>query len=163
MVFEIFALGLIVQALFRTTPVTFGAVLPIFLVATVFYFVTGEKYFEDSNIPLLVFLGASFFVTDPATSPKTLGAKLLFGALYGGGVLLLFQIFRRYSLPTFYEKLLFVPILNLGINAMDRAVLWLRPNLPASFCDAISAPTNRLLMTYWVTLFALMCLIKFVP
>ena len=84
--------------------------------------VTGVPYFVDSEIPAAVFLGLHLLVTDPSTSPRTPFGRAIFGVLYGLGVVALYAILGALGMPTFYDKLLCVPLLNLAVPAIDRAV-----------------------------------------
>src|SRR5262249_4255005 len=79
----IFLLGLIVQFFFRTTLMTLGAVVMLWMLNSVYTRETGTYYFIFSYIPAPVFLGLHLLVTDPATSPRTDLGKVIFGALYG--------------------------------------------------------------------------------
>jgi hypothetical protein len=58
--------------------------------------------------------------TDPSTSPKTDLGRVIFGMLYGLSTVALYQLLGMWGMPTFYDKLLQVPILNLSIKAIDR-------------------------------------------
>jgi tetratricopeptide (TPR) repeat protein len=85
--------------------------------------------------------------------------RLLFGVLYASGVIAIYVVFDRLGLPTFYDKLLPVPLLNLSIRAIDRAA---RSNLLKRFDPAAIgrtlAPRRRNLayMTIWIALFGAM-------
>ena len=59
--------------------------------------------------------------TDPSTSPRTELGRVIFGALYGLSTIALYELLGSAGLPTFYDKLLQVPILNLSITLIDRA------------------------------------------
>jgi hypothetical protein len=59
-------------------------------------------------------------VTDPATSPRKNLGRAIFGAGYGVGVFLLYGWLDNIGVPTFYDKLLCVPALNLTVRALDR-------------------------------------------
>ena len=83
---------------------------------------TGVPYFVDSDIPSAVFLGLHLLVTDPSTSPRTPLGRAIFGVLYGLGVFGLYSLLGALGMPTFYDKLLCVPLLNLAVPAIDRAV-----------------------------------------
>ncbi len=83
---------------------------------------TGVPYFLDSEIPSAVFLGLHLLVTDPSTSPRTPLGRAIFGVLYGLGVFALYSLLGALGAPTFYDKLLCVPLLNLACRAIDRAV-----------------------------------------
>jgi hypothetical protein len=58
--------------------------------------------------------------TDPSTSPRTDLGRVCFGALYGLSTVALYQWLGSAGLPTFYDKLLQVPLLNLSVKAIDR-------------------------------------------
>src|SRR6185369_2062153 len=88
---EIFAVGLVVQALFSVTLVTLSAAAALFILSLAYTGATGLYYFVDSNIPIAVFLGLHLLVTDPATSPRRNFGKLLFGAMYGALVWALYS------------------------------------------------------------------------
>ena len=80
---------------------------------------TGVPYFLDSEIPSAVFLGLHLLVTDPSTSPRTPLGRLVFGVLYGLGVFGLYSLLGAIGAPTFYDKLMCVPLLNLSVP-LDR-------------------------------------------
>jgi hypothetical protein len=58
---EIFLVGLVVQALFSVTPITLSAVTVLYGLNVAYTYITGSHQFVDSNIPVLVFLGAHLF------------------------------------------------------------------------------------------------------
>ncbi|HAT16402.1 MAG TPA: hypothetical protein DCS76_01320, partial [Gemmatimonadetes bacterium] len=76
----------------------------------------------DSEIPSAVFLGLHLLITDPSTSPRTPVGKSIFGGLYGLGVFGLYALLGALGVPTFYDKLLCVPLLNLSVQRIDRLV-----------------------------------------
>jgi hypothetical protein len=117
---EIFLLGLIVQYFFKVTLVTLSAVAVLALVSLVFYWTTGTYYFIDANVPVPMFIGLHFLVTDPSTSPRSNAGKMLFGALYGGLTAAFFWTFEQIGVPSVYDKLLPIPILNLLVPALER-------------------------------------------
>jgi hypothetical protein len=55
-------------------------------------------------------------VTDPSTSPRTPLGRAVFGVLYGLGVFGLYALLGAMGLPTFYDKLMMVPLLNLLVR-----------------------------------------------
>ncbi len=73
------------------------------------------------TFPIAVFLGMHLLFTDPSTSPRTELGRMIFGALYGLSTVALYQLLGTTGLPTFYDKLLQVPLLNLSIKLIDRA------------------------------------------
>jgi hypothetical protein len=126
---EIFLLGLVVQALFSVTLVTLSAAAALYAMNLAFTHFTGLYYFIDTNIPAAVFLGLHLLVTDPATSPRKNFGKIVFGAMYGVLVFGLYWFLGWLGVPTFYDKLLCVPPLNLTVRALDRASVALTARL----------------------------------
>jgi hypothetical protein len=118
---EIFLLGLVVQALFSVPLVTLSAAAALYVMNLIFSHHTGLYFFVDTNIPAAVFLGLHLLITDPATSPKRPFGKIVFGAMYGAAVFGLYWFLGLIGVPTFYDKLLCVPPLNLTVRALDRA------------------------------------------
>ena len=118
----LFLIGLVVMYFFSITTVTAGAAVTLVGLSALYMKVTGVPYFVDSDIPSAVFLGLHLLVTDPSTSPRTPVGRLIFGVLYGLGVFALYAILTALGTPTFYDKLLCVPLLNLAAPAIDRFV-----------------------------------------
>jgi hypothetical protein len=127
---EIFALGLVVQALFSVTLVTLSAAAALLILNLAYTGATGLYYFVDSTIPIAVFLGLHLLVTDPATSPRRASGKVIFGAMYGALVFWLYDLLGRMGAPTFYDKLLCVPPLNLLAPPLDRLGATIEARLP---------------------------------
>jgi len=151
---EIFLLGLVVQALFSVTLVTLSAAAALYAMNLVFTHSTGLYYFIDTNIPAAVFLGLHLLVTDPATSPRKNFGKIVFGAMYGAGVFGLYWLLGWLGAPTFYDKLLCVPPLNLTVRALDRASVTLAPHFRMPAWTPKRA--NFAHMGIWIGLFAVM-------
>ena len=116
----IFLLGLVVQLLFSVPLMTLWASVALVVLNVIYTQVTGVYYFIDAGIPVAVFLGLHLLMTDPATSPKTNRGKAMFGTLYGVSVFALYSILEWMGAPTFYDKLLCVPVLNLMVPWFDR-------------------------------------------
>ncbi|HTS26893.1 MAG TPA: tetratricopeptide repeat protein [Bryobacteraceae bacterium] len=166
---EIFLLGLVVQALFSVTLVTLAAAAALYLLNLIYTDSTGVYHFVDSNIPAAVFLGLHLLVTDPATSPRKNLGKVMFGALYGGAVFGLYSVLGWFGAPTFYDKLLCVPPLNLTVRFLDRfslrAEAWLAQQRvrPLDWIATRSPrQANLAYMGVWVSLFAWMAATGFV-
>ena len=117
----LFGVGLVVMYFFSVTLVTMSAAGMLFGLSAVYSARTDVPYFLDSEIPSAVFLGLHLLVTDPSTSPRTPLGKLIFGVLYGGSVFTLYTVLWAIGAPTFYDKLLCVPLLNLLVPWIDRA------------------------------------------
>jgi hypothetical protein len=118
---EMFVVGLVVQALFSVTLVTLSAAAMLYALNVLYTASTGLYFFIDFNIHPAVFLGLHLLVTDPATSPRKNLGKAIFGAGYGAIVFVLYGWLDSHGLPSFYDKLLPVPILNLTVRLLDRA------------------------------------------
>jgi hypothetical protein len=118
----LFLIGLPGQFLFGVASMTLAAAATTYLTGLAYFWATGTYFFIDSYIPVGVFLGMHLLFTDPSTSPRTELGRIVFGALYGLGTVVCYAILGRAGLPTFYDKLLPVPILNLTIKAIDAAV-----------------------------------------
>lgn len=116
----VFAVGLVVQYVFRTTLMTLSAAATIALIGLLHHEVTGTYWFVFTNIPAPVFLGLHLLVTDPATSPRSSAGKVLFGVLYGLLTFLFYGLLENIGSPTVYDKLLPVPLLNLSVRWIDR-------------------------------------------
>jgi hypothetical protein len=121
MYLALFLIGLPGQILFGVTTMTMSAVVTTYLFGLLYFAVTGVYFFYDSYIPIAVFLGMHLLFNDPSTSPRTELGRLIYGALYGLSTIALYSLLGRAGLPTFYDKLLQVPLLNLSIKLIDRA------------------------------------------
>jgi hypothetical protein len=153
----LFLVGLVVMYFFSITLVAGTAAGVLFGASALYSAVTGVPYFIDSEIPTAVFLGLHLLVTDPSTSPRTPPGKFLFGVMYGAGVFVLYALLGTAGAPTFYDKLLSVPLLNLSVRWIDRFV--------SSFSDKAwihralnwrSAWSNVVHITAWALFFGLM-------
>ena len=154
----LFGLGLVVMYFFSITLVAGLAAATLFGLSAAFYALTGVPYFLDSEIPAAVFLGLHLLITDPSTSPRAPAGKGLFGVGYGFGVFALYSILGAAGAPTFYDKLLCVPLLNLSVRAIDsgvaRASTWRWPG--ALRVDWQARRLNLAFIGAWVLFFAAM-------
>jgi hypothetical protein len=98
-----------------------SAVVTTYLFGLLYFAATGVYYFFDSYIPIAVFLGMHLLFTDPSTSPRTELGRIMFGMLYGLSVIAFYAVLGAAGVPSFYDKLLPVPLLNLAIKLIDRA------------------------------------------
>jgi hypothetical protein len=154
---QIFLLGLVVQFFFSVTLMTLAATAVLCLLNLAYSGMTGGYHFVDSNIPIAVFLGLHLLMTDPATSPQTILGKIIFGAGYGVGVFISYGVLAHFGLPRFYDKLLVVPLLNVGVQLMDRiGASWFAGRFAC--WDTAFPPwrTNLIHMACWIVLFAVM-------
>ncbi len=88
---------------------------------------------------------------DPSTSPRTEWGRIIYGALYGLSTVALYSLLGHTGLPTFYDKLLQVPLLNLSVKAIDRWAAKLAGK-PA----VASRPRNLAYMGVWAVVFAVL-------
>lgn len=161
---HIFLLGLVVQYLFSVTLVTLMSALALIVLNLSYTAATGVYFFEDSNIPIAVFLGLHLLITDPATSPRSAFGKAVFGLLYGTGVFLMYGFLGWLGVPTFYDKLLCVPALNLLVPFIDAAAHKFKPmasERPVVYSE-ISPAANRIHMAIWIAIFGVMLSTSFV-
>ena len=154
----LFLAGLVVMYAFSITLVAASAAIVLFGLSALWSAMTGVPYFIDSEIPTAVFLGLHLLVTDPSTSPRTPIGKTMFGVLYGGCVFGLYALLGALGVPTFYDKLLGVPLLNLGVRRID--VLVARIGSRAPFRTAagwLARPgANLTQMAVWIAFFLAM-------
>jgi TPR repeat protein len=83
---------------------------------------------------------------------------LIFGVMYGVGVFALYALLTAAGMPTFYDKLLCVPLMNLAVPAIDRFVRSLGPQpiLRLLRLDGPLGRGNLAHMAAWGAFFALM-------
>jgi len=157
----LFLVGLIVMYFFSITLVAGFAAITLFGFSALYSATTSVPYFLDSEIPAAVFLGLHLLITDPSTSPRTPLGKSIFGVLYGLGVFALYKILGSIGVPTFYDKLLCVPLLNLSVIAIDRAVRSINSEAWLNVWRAswLGGKANLAHMSVWIVLFATMTIL----
>lgn len=156
----LFLIGLVVMYFFSITLVAGMAAITLFGFSAIYSAASGVPYFLDSEIPAAVFLGLHLLVTDPSTSPRTPLGKLLFGLLYGIGVFALYTLLDVWGSPTFYDKLLCVPLLNLSVIFIDNFVRSVKAEGLVNVWNAswFSGKANIAHMGLWIAVFGLMSL-----
>jgi len=117
----IFLVTLPAQYLWGVVTMTLSAAATTYLLGLLYLGLTGNDLFVGSYIGIAVFLSMHLLFTDPSTSPRTELGRMIFGMLYGLSVMALLKLLEYNGIPAFYDKLLAVPILNLMIQAIDRA------------------------------------------
>lgn len=157
----LFLAGLVVMYFFSITLVAGFAAITLFGFSALYSATTGVPYFLDSEIPAAVFLGLHLLITDPSTSPRTPLGKSIFGVLYGLGVFGLYKLLGMFGLPTFYDKLLCVPLLNLSVIAIDRVVNSIKSKTLVNVGRAswFGGRLNLVHMSIWVVLFSVLTVI----
>ena len=157
----LFLAGLVVMYFFSITLVAGMAAITLLAFSAIYSATTGVPYFLDSDIPAAVFLGLHLLVTDPSTSPRTPMGKLIFGVLYGLGVFALYTLLGALGVPTFYDKLLCVPLLNLSVIAIDRTVRSINSQAWTNVWQSswLGGRANLAHMGVWIVVFAAMSLL----
>lgn len=154
----LFLVGLVVMYFFSITLVAGMAAITLFGISALYSIGTGVPYFLDSEIPAAVFLGLHLLITDPSTSPRTPLGKTLFGVLYGLGVFGLYSLLGTMGAPTFYDKLLVVPLLNLSVITIDRTVRSIHSEALLNVWKEswFGGRSNLAHMSIWIVIFASM-------
>ena len=153
----LFLAGLPGQFFFGVTSMTMSAVVAAYAFGRIYFAATGIYFFYDSYIPIAVFLGMHLLFNDPSTSPRTELGRIVFGALYGFSTVALYQLLGGMGMPTFYDKLLQVPLLNLSVRGIDQAarskfLSWLDP--AALGRSLVPRQRNLAYMSIWAVVFA---------
>ena len=152
----LFLVALPGQFFFGVTTMTLAAVVSTYAFGLLYFWATGIYFFYDSYIPIAVFLGMHLLFTDPSTAPRTDAGRIVFGVMYGLSTVALYQLLGMNGMPTFYDKLLQVPLLNLsviGIDRLARAGAFRRLD-PAPLAAWVSARRPQLAyMSVWVLVF----------
>jgi len=151
----LFAIGLVAMYFFNITLVSAFAAATLFGLSALYTQIVGVPFFIDSEIPIAVFLGLHLLVTDPSTSPRTPPGKLIFGLLYGATVFGLYELLGQFQQPTFYDKLLCVPLLNLSVQWIDRVAAKLPQRFLVGEVQGIAIPrrANVFHMAVWAVFF----------
>ena len=155
----IFLVGVPGQFLFGVTTMTMSAVVTMYAFGVVYFALTGVYFFSDSYIPIAVFLGMHLLFTDPSTSPRTELGRVVFGMVYAWSVVVLYSVLGAIGAPTFYDKLMGVPIMNLTINGIDQIVHShaLKRFDPAAFGRRlVGRRRNLAYIGAWTTVFVVM-------
>jgi hypothetical protein len=116
----IFLVALPGQILFGVARMTLAAVATMYAISLLYFNATGTYLFYDAHIPVPVFLGMHLLFTDPSTSPRSELGRIVFGMLYALAATACYVLLGWLEAPTFYDKLLPVPLLNLLVRHIDR-------------------------------------------
>jgi hypothetical protein len=147
------------QLLFGVASMTLSAVITMLAIGVVYFSATGTYLFFDAFIPVPVFLGMHLLFTDPSTSPRTELGRVWFGVLYAVLIAVFFVVLSGLGIPTFYDKLLPVPFMNLMVRRIDR-LAESRPLAaldPARVGRALSQGQRNVAYTFvWVSVFMVM-------
>jgi len=153
----LFLIGLPGQFFFGVTSMTMSAVVATWVFGRLYFAATGIYFFYDSYIPIAVFLGMHLLFNDPSTSPRTELGRIVYGALYGLSTCALYELLGMAGMPTFYDKLLQVPLLNLSVKGIDRAARrTTRSAVSPSPGSLTPARRNLAYMSLWAVVFTVM-------
>ena len=145
------------QFFFAVTSMTMSAVAAAYAFSRIYFAATGIYFFYDSYIPIAVFLGMHLLFNDPSTSPRTELGRIVYGALYGLSCCALYQLLGSAGMPTFYDKLLQVPLLNLsvkGIDGLARSRVFRALDPAALGRSLLPRQRNLAYMSIWTVVFA---------
>lgn len=159
----IFLVALAGQVLFGVARTTISAAITLYAIGLVYFASTGTYLFYDAYIPPAVLIGMTLLVTDPSTSPRSDLGRLAFGVLYAIATAILFVLLERAGAPTFYDKLLPVPLLNLLVRRIDRVATSsaLAALDPARWLRSLGvARSNVAYTSFWIGTFVVMSLTK---
>ena len=159
----IFLAALPGQLLFGVAMMTMPAVVTMYAVGLLYFHATGTYLFYDAYIPVPVFLGMHLLLPDPSTSPRTELGRITFGVLYALGTVMFYVLLTGAGAPTFYDKLLPVPLMNLLVRLIDRvaASTSLRVLDPSRLGRTLTPRGRRIAYaTIWVCVFGVMSAFK---
>ena len=158
---SIFLMGLIVLSFVPSVLVTLSATLTFMALGAVFFWMTGLYRFVDTTIPIAVWLGLTLLATDPASTPRRGLGKVIFGVLYAASVFVIYGVLRALERPptlgdpglhvSYFDKLLFLPVLNLSVRWIDRLAGWLTPRLDRIYPSLLKNPKVHLVA--WIGVF----------
>ena len=144
------------QISFGVARMTLPAVVTMYALSLGYFKATGTYLFYDAHIPLPVFLGMHLLFTDPSTSPRTELGRIVFGILYALAATACYVLLGQLGAPTFYDKLLPVPILNLLVRGIDKLAASPALNVvdPSRLLPALTAtPRNLVYVLVWAGTF----------
>ena len=155
----LFLVSLPGQYRFGITTMSLSAVVTTYAIGLPYFAMTGAYFFVDTYVPVAVFLGMLLLVVDPATAPRTELGRIIFGGFYGLSSVGLYALLGWMGAPTFYDKLLQIPLMNLSIQAIDRAarsptLSWLDPARIGSSLRPMQR--NLAYTSVWVVVFGAM-------
>jgi len=155
----LFLVSLPGQYRFGITTMSLSAIVTTYGFGLTYFAATGTYFFIDSYIPVAVFLGILLLFVDPATAPRTELGRIFFGAMYGASTVVLYDLLGRMGAPTFYDKLLQIPIMNLSVQMIDRAarsptLAWLDPARLGP--RLLPVRRNLVYTSVWVVVFSVM-------
>lgn len=142
----VFLVGCISQWLAGTALIAFGAAAMMIFAYYLSVAFTGLPLM-NAMIHGNVFLAMTLLITDPATTPKTTSGRLILGFIYGLSIIFAYGILMHLDAPTHYDKVLFVPLLNLLAPYFDK--------IPACVPQLNFTLTKRLQLALYMGLMAI--------
>jgi hypothetical protein len=140
----------VVQVLFATTPITLGAVIANF---SLFFAVSWAMGGRAGSFPIdrSVFLAMTLLIPDPATTPRSVQGKFVFGLIYGASILATALALKYYQQPDYFNKILIIPVLNLLVPLFDKLPAW---NISSAM--SLQWLTSRRARLAWTASYALL-------
>lgn len=154
--FAVFLVALPGQFLFGVATMTIASVVTAWLWSLFYFSATGTFFFRDAYIPIAVFLGMHLLFTDPATSPRSEQGRVIYGVLYASMTIALAALLEGTGAPTFYDKLLPIPLLNLMVRRIDAVAEtgFFRYLEPARILSFTGLAPRHATATLWMLIFA---------
>jgi len=106
------------------------------------------KYLFDALGKGSVFLGVTFLITDPATSPKSKVGQILYGITYAISLALAVTILIGFRWNLYYKKVFFICALNLLTPFYDRIGEWIEAKFWGKDGLKLKLPRLKLLFIY---------------
>jgi hypothetical protein len=125
----VFAAGCFSQWAGKVQPVAMGAYIALIFSMILADGIVGSA-FQHHWVHPSVFIGITLLITDPVTSPKNKWPQFVFGMAYGLSVVPLVYLLTVTGNKGFYDKILFVPVLNYLAPYFEKLTLGERPALP---------------------------------
>ncbi len=158
----LFLVGLVVMYFFSITLVAGMAAITLLGFSALYSATTGVPYFLDSGNSRGCVPGSApcWSLTRPRRRAHR-WARLIFGVLYGLGVFALYTLLGAIGVPTFYDKLLCVPLLNLSVIAIDHGVRRIKSETITNVWREswFGGRGNLAHMSVWIAVFALMTIL----
>jgi hypothetical protein len=155
MPYLILALALIPQVRLRTTPVSVGIVAAMVGMMLTVFALTGDKHAPSPWWPPWL-LALTLLAPDPATIPKGLLARFLFGLFIGTSFYVSSKMLEHLVGTDYFAKVMPIVVANYMVPAFERAGAAASRRVPQNLYGAES----RFYMAAWASIWALIFLVS---